>query len=133
MRRDFPEALHALVSTQAGLTVVLASLAPFTAFWYVSSGDYNAALLFNGGMFAVATFTAQWMLRRSYRALIARDGRHRLMLRLWLVLYTFVATQMAWVLRPFVGNPTTPPSFFRAEAWGNAYIEIVHLILRGLH
>src|SRR5947209_14090678 len=59
VRSDIPAVLRALVSGQAGLTVVLAALAPFTLFWYASSASYPAALLFNGLMFAVASFTAQ--------------------------------------------------------------------------
>ena len=117
---------------QAGLTVVLASLAPFTAFWYVNAFGYNPALLFNGAMFGVATLAAQWMLRRAYRPLIARNPRHRTLLRIWAMIYSFVAIQMAWVLRPFIGDPSGPVTFFRREAWGNAYVEILHIILRSI-
>jgi hypothetical protein len=132
VRPDLPHVLRALLSMQAGLTVVLASLAPFTAFWYVSFSDYNVALLFNGGMFLVATLSAQRILRRSYRPLIQRNPRHRTLLRLWILLYSFVAIQMAWVLRPFLGDPTGPVTFFRREAWGNAYVELFHTALHAL-
>ena len=67
MRDDFARVVAALLATQAGLTVILASLAPFTAFWYVSGSDYQPAILFNGLMFAVASLSAQWLLRREYR------------------------------------------------------------------
>jgi hypothetical protein len=132
LRDDFAEVLHALISTQAGLTIVLASLAPFTAFWYVSVADYDAALTFNALVFAIATAAAQWMLRRSYRPLLARNPRHRHMLRLWLILYAFVAIQMAWVLRPFIGSPAAPVSIFRPEAWGNAYVELGKIVARAM-
>jgi hypothetical protein len=59
LRHDFPRVLGALVATQAGLTVILSALAPFTAFWYVSGSGYQAAILFNGVMFGVASFGAQ--------------------------------------------------------------------------
>src|SRR5262245_24227574 len=36
LRRDLGEAIRALVATQAGVAIVLASLAPLTALWYVS-------------------------------------------------------------------------------------------------
>jgi hypothetical protein len=129
VRSDAREVLHALLSMQAGLTVVLASLAPFTALWYVSFSDYSVALMFNGAMFAIATITAQWMLRRSYRPLIARHSRHRALLRIWVLIYAFVAIQMAWVLRPFIGDPSGAVTFFRREAWGNAYVEVVRTAL----
>ena len=37
LRRDFAAAVRSLVAAQAGLAIVLASLAPFTLFWYASS------------------------------------------------------------------------------------------------
>jgi hypothetical protein len=128
LRQDFAQATGALISAQAGLTIILASLAPMTALWYASTPNYHTAVVFNGIMFAVASVGAQTILRRLYRPLIARNARHRVLLRMWLIIYTFVAVQMAWVLRPFVGDPGSPTSFFRPEAWGNAWEVIGRLI-----
>jgi hypothetical protein len=128
LRSDFPAVLTALVSTQAGLTIVLLSFSPYTLFWYASSADYNAAILFNALIFGLAAFTGQWLLRRRYRVLIAANPRHRTLLRFWLILYAFVGIQSAWVLRPFIGNPGMRVQFFREEAWGNAYVEVAHKV-----
>ncbi len=130
VRDDFRLVLQGLVATQAGLTIILASLAPFTAFWYASVASYDAALLFNAFVFGLASVAAQWLLRRFYRPLIERDPRHRLLLRAWIVIFAFVGIQMAWVLRPFIGDPHTPTHFFRTDAWGNAYVVIARLLLR---
>jgi hypothetical protein len=121
---DFREAVRALLATQAGLTVILASLGPFTLLFYSSTTNYNAAILFNGVMFGGASFAAQRLLRRFYAPLIARNERHRQMARLWLILYAFVGIQMGWVLRPFIGRPDGVTEFFRPGAWGNAYVEV---------
>jgi hypothetical protein len=128
LRSDFAYVLRALLTTQAGLTVILSALAPFTAFWYVSGSSYEPAILFNGAMFAVASVSAQWMLRRSYEPLILRNERHRWMLRAWLVIYVFVGIQMGWVLRPFIGNPLAPVQFFREGSWSNAYEAVFQMI-----
>jgi ABC-type dipeptide/oligopeptide/nickel transport system permease subunit len=128
LRSDFPAVLTALVSTQAGLTIVLLSFSPYTLFWYASSADYNAAILFHALIFGLAAFTGQWLLRRRYRVLIAANPRHRTLLRFWLILYAFVGIQSAWVLRPFIGNPGMRVQFFREEAWGNAYVEVAHKV-----
>jgi hypothetical protein len=128
LRSDFGDAVRALLTTQAGLTIVLASLAPFTALWYASQPAYNIAILFNAFIFAVASFTAQFLLRRLYRPLIQRDPKHRLLLRLWIVIYVFVGIQMAWVLRPFVGSPLAQTRFFREGAFSNAYAFVGNLI-----
>ena len=122
----------ALVAAQAGLAIVLASLAPFTLVWYASSGDYPAAILFNALMFTVASFSAQRLLREYYRPLIRRKILHRRMLGTWLAIYVFVGIQMGWVLRPFVGSPNAPVEFFRQESWGNAYEVVARLIYDAL-
>ena len=129
VRDDFPRVLRGLAATQAALTIVLASLAPLTALWYASSADYRQALAFNAMVFAAASFAAQFLLRRWYRPLIARDARHRALMRAWLVIYAFVGIQMAWVLRPFVGHPRGPTRFFRyGSAWGNAYEQVARTL-----
>jgi hypothetical protein len=51
------------------------------------------------------------------------------MLRGWLALYAFVGVQMGWVLRPFIGQIGEPTTFFRSEAWGNAYVKVLELVL----
>jgi hypothetical protein len=128
LRDDFPRVVRALISTQAGLTVILSALAPFTAFWYISGSDYEPAILFNGMMFAVASFSAQWMLRREYAPLIRSNPRQRWMLRTWIIIYIFVGIQMGWVLRPFIGNPRAPVQFFREGSWSNAYEVVLQMI-----
>jgi hypothetical protein len=132
LRDDFSRVLRALLSTQAGLTVILSSLAPFTAFWYISGSAYQDAILFNGLMFGVASFSAQWMLRREYAPLIRGKPKHRYMLYTWLVIYVFVGIQLGWVLRPFVGNPQYPVQFFREESWSNAYEVVIEMVWNAL-
>ena len=132
LRGDFAVALRAVIATQAGLAVILASLAPLTAVWYLSFERYSAAIAFNGLLFAIASFSAQWILRDYYRPLIQRDRRHRWMLRIWAVLYAFVGIQMAWVLRPFVGDPNSRVQFFREDTWGNAYLVVFQVVARAL-
>jgi len=128
LRDDFGQALQAVVATQTCVTVVLAALAPVTAFFYISCGDYVLAVLCNGVMFGVASLSAQVVVRRYYAPLIRRDPRHRLMLAVWFVLYVFVGIQMGWVLRPFIGDPNRPVAFFRQDAWGNAYVVVARII-----
>ncbi len=132
LRADFPQALRAVIAGQASLAIILAAMTPYTAVWYLTSGHYRHATLFNGLMFAIACFAAQWPLKRRYQPLIARHSRHRIMLRAWLVLYVFVAIQMAWILRPFIGDPERPTAFFREEAWGNAYLVVGEIILNAI-
>jgi hypothetical protein len=106
----------------------LAALAPLTALFYFCTSDHNEALLFNAAMFGLSTLASQRMILRHYRPLIRRNRRHRGMQYLWYFLYALVGVQMAWVLRPFIGSPGSETTFFRKEAWGNAYIVLAQLI-----
>jgi hypothetical protein len=128
LRADFAAAVRALAATQAGLAVILASLSPFTLLWYASVEDYQSAIAFNALMFAIASISAQFILRFHYGPLLRRNPNHRWMLRAWLVVYAFVGIQMGWVLRPFIGDPASPVQFFRPEAWGNAYVVVTKLL-----
>jgi hypothetical protein len=132
LRRDFNQALRAVIATQAGMAIILASFAPLTLLWYSSSANYSSAMVFNGIMFAVASLSAQWLLREYYRPLIARNRRHRWMLWGWVFAYALVAIQMAWLLRPFVGSTDMEVAFMRPEAWDNAYVIILRLVWRAL-
>jgi hypothetical protein len=49
------------------------------------------------------------------------------LLYVWIVLFGFVGTQLAWTLRPFVGSPDEPFQLFR-EINGNFYVDIVRTI-----
>lgn len=124
---DWGRVLRSLILTQTTLALVLVSLAPFTLLCYFSTDDYYLAVSFNALMFAVAALCAQQRLRQHYAPLIARDARHRLLLRAWLLIYAFVGVQMGWVLRPFIGDPTKPAEFLRAGAWSNAYEFVARL------
>jgi hypothetical protein len=132
LRRDLRESLRALVAAQAGVAIVLASCAPLTLLWYASFADYSAAVLFNGLVFAVASFAGQHLLRGYYRPLILRNPRHRPLLWTWLGLYVFIGIQMGWIMRPFVGDPSAPVEFFRSGDWGNAYVVVAQLIFDAL-
>ena len=39
--------------------------------------------------------------------------RVKTVFRIWIVVFGLVGAQMGWVLRPFIGSPTTPFTFFR--------------------
>src|SRR5262245_14615852 len=130
LRSDFAAACRAILAAQGALTITLASAAPVTLFAYVASDDYAFAKLLNGAVFLVASVAGQIVLSRHYRPLVAANPRHRAGLCSWLLLDVFVAVQLAWLLRPFVGHPDMPAELFRADAWGNAYVEVAEMAWR---
>jgi len=134
LRRDFRDAFRAIISAQAGLAIILCSLTPFLAVFYVSFDKtaYSNAVLLNTGIFGFASLSAQFLLRAHYRVLIRTDSRHRFMVWAWIVVYAFVGVQVAWVSRPFIGSPNMKVTFFRDEPFSNAYIEVFEMLCRSL-
>lgn len=129
LRDDFAATLRGILAAQATVSVTLLSLAPVILFAYTSTGVYRYAVLANAGIFALATFAGQRILQRHYEPLIARNPRHRIGKRAWVVLYVFVAIQLGWVLRPFIGSPDLEVAFLRDEAWSNAYVVVLRDLL----
>jgi hypothetical protein len=48
----------------------------------------------------------------------------RIVVRLWIIVYAFVGSQMAWTLRPFIGAPSMDFELFR-QLGGNFYANIM--------
>jgi hypothetical protein len=61
----------------------------------------------------------------------AIDPRVKLIFRVWVVVFGLVGAQMSWVLRPFVGNPHQPFTFFRERDshFFQAVIEAIRKLL----
>lgn len=128
LRDDLHRSLSAILAGQAALVLALASLGPVTRLVYSSGIGHSNAILFNAGMFTVATAFGQLVLWRRYRELVRENRRHLVMLWGWLVAYAFVGVQMGWMLRPFVGTPGAPVTFFRQEPFSNAYVVIARMV-----
>ncbi len=129
LRDDFAASLRAILAAQATVAVMLAALAPIIITVYVSSPDYRLAVFMNGVCFAAASLAGQKTLNRHYEKLVASNPRHRIGRWAWILLYVFVAIQLAWVLRPFIGDPGMEPAFLREDSWSNAYIVIFRDVL----
>ena len=51
-------------------------------------------------------------------------GQARFIFRIWVILYALVGVQMAWLLRPFIGSPDMPFTWFR-DRQGNFFIALL--------
>lgn len=132
LRDDFGAALRSIISAQAGLTIILVSFFPLTLFVYSglsdTSANHSLAVLFNAGMFGLASVASQLLLAHYYRPLLARDRRHRLTIRMWIFLYAFVGIQAGYTMRPFIGGTNAPPEFLREDSFKNAYVAVLNMV-----
>ena len=51
----------------------------------------------------------------------------RIVFKVWVVVYALVGSQMSWVLRPFIGDPTIPFEWFRQRE-GNFFVAVAEAI-----
>ena len=120
----------ALILTAFTVTsVLLVSLAPVTLFFLTTTSDYPFFKLLNVAIFGVAGIMGLGFLRQGFEQSVDADnpvGRNtrRTLFLLWIILYAFVGTQMAWTLSPFIGDPQQPFIIFR-QVGGNFYVDVI--------
>ena len=95
------------ISTNA---VALAGYAPFSLFFTMTTSrdGYTFLVAMHIVVFALAGALSFAQVVRLFRA-VARGSQRRVspaFFLIWGLVYMFVATQMSWVLRPWIGKPT---------------------------
>lgn len=118
----------ALILTAVTVTaVLLLSFAPITLFFLLTTSQYQFFKLLNVGIFTIAGIMGVRFLSQGMRVVADMgtegDRSLRLVLRLWMFLYAFVGSQLAWTIRPFMGAPSLPFELFR-QLGGNFYTNI---------
>jgi hypothetical protein len=125
-RLYLPQVL-ALSLTAITITAALtASLAPITLFFWLSGRDYDFALVMNVTFLAITGAIGLLFLIGGMIQIDPIRGLFSLrwpVLLVWMMLYAFVGTQMAWILRPFMGTLEQVIPF--APSGGNFYIEVL--------
>jgi hypothetical protein len=107
--------------------VLLLSLSPIVLFFLLTTSNYQFFKLLNVGVFAIAGFVGVRFLSQGMRVVsdVGKEGAgaRRNVVRLWILIYAFVGSQMAWTLRPFIGAPGMQFELFR-QLGGNFYANI---------
>ncbi|NLE76582.1 MAG: actin-binding WH2 domain-containing protein [Chloroflexi bacterium] len=119
----------ALMLTAIAVTaVVLLSFGPIVLFFLLTTSHYQFFKLLNVGVFTVAGIVGVVFLSQGMQLLAGgkREGSaaRRNLVRLWILIYAFVGSQMAWTLRPFIGAPTMDFEFLRPMG-GNFYANVL--------
>jgi len=107
--------------------VLLLSFTPISLFFLLTTSHYQFFKLLNVGVFTIAGIVGVVFLSQGMRIVSAsgKEGARarRNIVRLWILVYAFVGSQMAWTLRPFIGAPSMPFELFR-QLGGNFYANI---------
>ncbi len=119
----------ALILTAITVTaVLLLSFAPITLFFLLTTSQYQFFKLLNVAIFTIAGGMGVVFLSQGMQVIAAsgKEGAQarRWVLRLWILVYGFVGSQMAWTLRPFIGAPSMKFELFR-QLGGNFYANVL--------
>jgi hypothetical protein len=127
-----PQLITMVLSAITVTAVLLLSLAPVTFFFMLTTSDYQFFKLLNVFFFAIAGFVGMFFLSRGIQIITMADKEggtkiRSIILYLWILLYGFVGSQMAWTLRPFVGYPWARFELIR-ELGGHFYTNVFYSI-----
>jgi hypothetical protein len=126
------QSMALVLSAITVMAVLMLSFASITLFFMLTTSGYQFFKLLNVFFFMVAGIISMLFLIHGMRAASTSAGDQgrigrRLVLFLWIWLYAFVGSQMAWTLRPFVGYPGSKFELIR-ELGGNFYADIFRSI-----
>ena len=148
-------ARQALALVLAAITVTAAltlAFAPVALFFMITAQSYEFFILLNSAILALTGAVGLSFLVDGVRSLNAQmradepqpvespDEQapklpalrllsvNMTLLQAWLLLYAFVGTQLAWTLRPFMGDPDMPFILFRPIE-SNFYAGVLHTFI----
>ena len=105
---------------------------PMTTHMEISAPAHSLILLTQVAAIAFAGIAANLRLMQLLRRLSGGNAVAWKILFAWLAGNLFLGSQLAWILRPFVGSPWLPVQFLRADAFQGSFFEIVFLAARDL-
>ncbi len=116
-----------LLSAIAMTGIVLLAFVPVSLFFLITTSQYQFYKVLNVAFIAIAGVIGVRQLVQGMKFLTFENRRgaraRERLLTLWIVLYGFVGTQLAWTLRPFFGAPGLPFELFRGLG-GNFYTNL---------
>jgi hypothetical protein len=149
--RTFGQYLALLLASTSAISIMLFSFAPIALFFHLSLNDYLFFKFLNVAIFTLTGFIG---VNFFYRGMVfiteydARENTSRVkvladeqpvkenpqrlqIVKIWLILYGFVGSQLGWTLRPFFGTPDQPFSLFR-DLESNFYVHVFRMIMQSM-
>jgi hypothetical protein len=133
-RLSFAQTLALILLALALNSILLAAFAPIILFFIITGSSYEFVKLLH---VAIMGFSGLWAMAALWHGLREMCETSDLypkqavrILQIWILVFGFVGTQMAWSLRPFVGNPGRPFQVLRADQEGNFYGAVAHSIAK---
>jgi len=125
------QSLVMMLSAYTLIACVLASFAPIVLFFLMIGSSYAFLRLLHIAIFGIAGITGMIVMKNGLmyaceqHSIYPRQGVR--VFQVWVLIFAFVGTQLAWNLRPFLGNKELPFQLFRKQE-SNFYAHTFHTI-----
>ena len=130
-RLRFSQVLVLVLAALDLTAILLAAFVPVTVFFLITGANYYFLQLLHVLAVLVAGGFGMYALHEGLALVCERRGvyprKALTIMRAWALLFAFVGIQMAWNLRPFLGDRGEPFRVFRSYE-GNFYAAIVYSI-----
>lgn len=104
------------------------SFAPIVIFFMITTDNYaflkllHVAIFTFSGIFLVRTIISSLTFSCEKKNIYPKLGMN--VFKIWIIIFAFVSSQLAWNLRPFIGSNDLPFELFR-ERQSNFYIAVL--------
>jgi hypothetical protein len=120
-----------VVGALALTSILLAAFIPITAFFLVTGANYYFQHLLNIAIAGIAGVFGMYALHDGLSVVCDKRGvyprKALTIMRVWAVLFAFVGIQLAWTLRPFLGDRNQPFQVF-GKYQGNFYAAVIYAV-----
>jgi hypothetical protein len=112
-------------------TTIALSFAPIVIFFMITSDNYAFLKLLHvtiftfSGIFTIKTIIKGLAFSCEKKNIYPKQGMT--IFKIWIFIFAFVSSQLAWNLRPFVGSRDLPFELFRARE-SNFYVAVIHSV-----
>lgn len=122
------QSLSVILTAITVTAILLLSCAPITLFFLLTTSQYQFFKLLNVAIFAISGLMGVVFLYQGIKVVSGSEtegaNMRKWVLIMWMFVYAFVGSQMAWTIRPFIGAPGTPFEVFR-QLGGNFYSNVL--------
>lgn len=127
-RMGFRHMINMLLSGFVVLTTIMVSFSPIVIFFMITGNNYGFLKLLHVAIF---TFSGIFGMRTMIEALKFSCEKKNVypkiglqIFKFWVIVFAFVGMQLAWNLRPFLGDKYQEFELFRARE-GNFYLAVI--------
>jgi hypothetical protein len=130
-RLRLPQVVVLVFGALALTSILLAAFVPVVAFFLLTGANYYFQHLLNIAIAAIAGAYGMYALHEGLAVVCDKRGvyprKALTIMRAWALLFAFVGVQLAWNLRPFLGDQNKPFRVF-GNYQGNFYAAVIYAV-----